>query len=138
MTTTDAQKWLGRVRGLDREIIRLIEARAQLMARLTRTTTTYKADIVQSTASPHKMDSLAELADEIDAEADRLAETRSEVLLAILHLEDWRHRAVLSERYLSGKKWEQIAVDAGYSWRQIHRLHRAALAAMAEYLEERR
>lgn len=36
---------------------------------------------------------------------------------------------VLMLRYIEGKRWEQIAIDLGYSYRNITRLHGKALAA---------
>lgn len=34
---------------------------------------------------------------------------------------------VLRLRYIQGRKWEDAAVEMGYSWKQIHRIHSAAL-----------
>ena len=32
-----------------------------------------------------------------------------------------------SEQYIKGLKWEKIAVEMGYAWAQIHRIHSSAL-----------
>ena len=42
-------------------------------------------------------------------------------------LEDDREKELLTLRYLRGMKWEEIAVNMGYSWRKIHYLHGEAL-----------
>lgn len=39
---------------------------------------------------------------------------------------------VLHKRYLNNQKWEPIARNFGYSWRQVHRLHGKALDAILE------
>ena len=36
-------------------------------------------------------------------------------------------RTLLRCHYLEGKKWEDVCVEIGYSWRQTHRLHAEAL-----------
>jgi len=38
---------------------------------------------------------------------------------------------LLTLRYIEGKRWEQIAVDLGYSYRNVIRLHGKALFAFA-------
>ena len=40
---------------------------------------------------------------------------------------DEREKELLTLRYLKGLKWEEIAVNMGYSWRKIHYLHGEAL-----------
>ena len=47
-------------------------------------------------------------------------------------------RAVLEHRYLRMQSWEQIAVDMGYSWRHLHRLHGMALAEIRTVLQDRK
>lgn len=42
-------------------------------------------------------------------------------------LEDDREKELLTLRYLRGMKWEEIAVNMGYSRRKIHYLHGEAL-----------
>ena len=36
-------------------------------------------------------------------------------------------RVLLRYRYIEALKWEEICVALNYSWRQVHRLHNAAL-----------
>lgn len=38
-----------------------------------------------------------------------------------------RERYLIRARYVELKTWEQIAVDMNYSWKQVHRIHSAAL-----------
>lgn len=44
-----------------------------------------------------------------------------------MQLEDGRFRAVLTERYLNNKRWEQIAVDMNYTYRNVIKIHGKAL-----------
>lgn len=47
-------------------------------------------------------------------------------------------RAVLEHRYLRMQSWEQIAVDMGYSWRHLHRLHGMALSEARRVLQDKK
>lgn len=47
-------------------------------------------------------------------------------------------RAILERRYLRMMQFEQIAVDMGYSWRHVHRLHGLALAEAQKILLTKR
>lgn len=41
-----------------------------------------------------------------------------------------RERTLIRLYYAEGLTWEQVAVTMNYSWRQIHRIHGAALEAL--------
>lgn len=45
---------------------------------------------------------------------------------------DSTQRAILRARYIQGYHWEKICYECGYSWRQTHRLHKAALRKLEE------
>lgn len=63
----------------------------------------------------------------INKEWDQLLDLRKEARERIMQLEDGRFRAVLTERYLNNKRWEQIAVDMNYTYRNVLYLHGKAL-----------
>lgn len=42
-----------------------------------------------------------------------------------------REKYLIRARYIELKNWEQIAVDMGYSWRGIHKIHSGALKMLA-------
>lgn len=42
-----------------------------------------------------------------------------------------RERIVLRMRYIKGMRWEEICTVTHYSWRQVHRIHGAALARLS-------
>lgn len=39
-------------------------------------------------------------------------------------------RELIRLRYLEGLKWEEVAVEIGYSWQQTHRIHARALVKL--------
>ena len=59
---------------------------------------------------------------------DRLVTLRQEIGMAIDSVPDARLRELLRLRYIDGLSFEQIAVRMNYSWRQVIRLHGAALS----------
>lgn len=59
------------------------------------------------------------LQDETDDFLKRLREVRELIKL----VDDPMQRLILQKRYINYQKWEVIAADLGYSWRQVHRLH---------------
>ena len=65
--------------------------------------------------------------DSLWAENEELACEMAEVEKAVGRLADGNCRQVLWERYISGKKWTEIAEEMCYSEQHIHRLHQKAL-----------
>ena len=63
----------------------------------------------------------------VNSEWDTLISMRDAALRMINVLRDPDHQAVLRERYVSCRDWENIAVDLGYSWRKTFYVHRQAL-----------
>lgn len=50
----------------------------------------------------------------------------NDIELAINELDE-REQYLIRARYIDCKAWEQICVDMGYEWAQIHRIHANAL-----------
>ena len=46
-------------------------------------------------------------------------------------------RRIFRCRYIEGKSWEAVCVAVGYSWRQAHNIHSAALDKLAEAYREK-
>ena len=42
-----------------------------------------------------------------------------------------REKYLIRARYIDSRSWEQIAVDMGYSWRQVHYIHADALKLLS-------
>lgn len=122
-----AKQYLNRVRRVDKEITALISLADRTRDSLERITQNYDGDGAQSTKDPHKFDRLAELEDLIDQKIDEQLKLKTETLNTIMQLDNRLHREVLIGHYLNMKTWEQVAVDMGYSWRQIMNFHGSAL-----------
>ncbi len=45
----------------------------------------------------------------------------------IRHMENEDEQRVLRLRYIRGMKWEEVALEMGYSWQHTHRIHAKAL-----------
>ena len=77
---------------------------------------------------------LSDYAAILDEQIDLLKEERLEKVRCYQKIERQIHQMenedeqeVLRLRYILGMKWEEVAVKMDYSWRQIHRIHSAAL-----------
>ena len=64
---------------------------------------------------------------EIGASIDQLERTRLQVESVINSVPNVNQRNVLRLRYISGKTWEQIAVDLAFSYQWVCELHGRAL-----------
>ena len=71
----------------------------------------------------------ADFAAQVDAQIDKLIDIKQEIAAVITEVPDTTLRTLLTKRYLNFEKWEKIAVDLNYSWRQVMRLHGQALRA---------
>ena len=81
---------------------------------------------------------IVQLEADLAADIERWTEAVRAVRDVIGGVADPRLRAVLEHRYLRMQSWEQIAVDMGYSWRRVHRLHGMALAEAQKVLQEKK
>lgn len=131
------KEWLMRGRGIEREIKSLEQSQREAYERLTRATTSLNNVSVRATKDPHLFDAYAAMSDEIQARTASLIGVRVEIIQATEKLEDVNQRALLIERYVNGKTWERICVDMKYSWKQVHRIHGAALQAIEPFISER-
>lgn len=76
----------------------------------------------------HTVAHIDDLTRQLDQRLDRLVTLRREIGRAIDSVPDARLRELLRLRYIEGLSFEQIAVRMNYSWRQVIRLHGAALS----------
>lgn len=92
----------------------------------------YDKDRVQVSPA-NRMEELIPKLIKIEAElTDALVKYNTEVLKRtqeISELSNPMHVTVLTARYCNGKKWEEIAVETGYTFRHILRIHGDALQA---------
>lgn len=133
---TNVRQWLGRARGIDREIEALLRDIQETRDRLMKITQSYTSDGAQNTKDPHKYDKLVELEDQTNQRIDELLEAKKEIASTIGKLEDHRQRTVLYSYYVRCKTLEQIAVEMHYSYRQTKRFHRQGVAGIQGMLQE--
>lgn len=70
---------------------------------------------------------MVDLEKELDEKIDRMVELRIKIEKEISLVADQRYRSILQMRYINGWTLEKIAVETGYSWRQVNRIHGQAL-----------
>lgn len=75
----------------------------------------------------HTLERLGELAGELTHQWDKMVRLRREIGAAIDTVPDARLRELLRLRYIEGMTWERVAVQMGYSYMQVCRLHGKAL-----------
>lgn len=122
-----ARQWLGRARGINREIDMLERALQDARDSATKITQNYESDGAQSSKDPHKLDRLAEYADMIREKQNDLYAMRQEITEAIYQLQDSRQRMVLFEYYINCRSWEAVAAKTHYSWRNTMYIRKTAL-----------
>ena len=123
-----AKQFLSRGRWIEREISALMRTRDETRDRLTHITQNYDGDGAQSTKDPHKFDALVELEYKLDERIDALCAVKTEILDTICKLEDSRERLALQLYYIDMKTWEEVCVEMNYSWKQIMRIRKRAIA----------
>jgi len=129
-----AKQYMNRVRRVDQEIQMLERLIQRTRESVEAVTQKYDGDGAQATKNPHKFDRLVELEGLVDQKIQEQLTLKAETLLTIGKLKDRRQRMVLTEYYLEMKTWEQVAVDIGYSYQHVMRLHGYALKAVSEIM----
>ncbi len=123
--------YLWRVRDAERELKLLGQEYEQAKADILHLKAIqYDADKVSGGKIGDLSDAIAALegyAERVNAKWDELIALRTEAEELIGKITDGRCREVLTRRYLHGQTLERIAIDLGYSYRQIKRIHGGAL-----------
>lgn len=78
---------------------------------------------------------LDEMIEELKNERLERAKLRQRIERNIRALNNEDEQEVLRFRYIKGLKWEEVAVEMGYSWKQIHRIHSSALHNLKDDIE---
>ena len=126
-----AREYLSQAHRLDQRI----DAKIAQIANLNELATKCTSTLTGMPRNPNRgsstmADAVAKIVDlqaEINRDIDHLVDLKREmvtVIKAVAHIE---HQTLLEKRYLCYQTWEQIAVDMGYSVRQVYRLHDEAL-----------
>lgn len=67
---------------------------------------------------------------------DAILSKRSDIMDVLRKMNDLTQYQVLYKRYIEGKRWEQIAVETGYTYRSVTRIHGRGLASVQNILDE--
>lgn len=136
MEMQEVKDWLNRGFRLDRELTALERSKMNLYLRAVSVTQRYDGEAVAGSKDPHKMESYLAYADLVERQAAKLADISAEIFRVITRVRDTRERTVLIHRYLNFMTWEAIGKAMDYSWRQVMRIHGAALRSVKKILEE--
>lgn len=79
-----------------------------------------------------------DLKEEINQDIDHLVDLKKAAYDLLNRVENERYVDVLHRRYFLHQSFEQIAVDLGYTYRNICYIHGKALVAFGEVLDEER
>jgi len=126
-----AKEYLRRAYTLDCEIKAKQLQIERLQSIANQTTGMYEALRVSGTSSRSKLENgvldIMELKDELGIMMTRYRATYREIMSTIEIVRNPTYRQLLNLRYLCFLKWEEVAVQMGYSFRNVIRLHGEAL-----------
>ena len=128
------KEFLNQYLNAEKEIGIKLDQIARLRELSTKITQTLTPDKVKSNSENRLESSVSKIVDierEIGASIDQLERTRLQVESVINSVPNVNQRNVLRLRYISGMKWEQIAVKLNYDYRWELRLHGKALNKIA-------
>lgn len=133
------KEYLLQIRKYDRLINNKLETIASLRSLVTSVTIELKSDVVQNSGTKDKMasavDRIVDLEREIDRDIDQFVNLKREVMSVIDKVEDSVLIDILYKRYFRYEKWEEIAIEMNYSYRQVTRLHGQALQDVRKIIE---
>lgn len=113
-----------------KNIEKLEEKLLEINTQLQRITTCYTLVSVSRTGGRDVMGELIvkkiEVEEEINRKLQESYRKLNEIEKAIEKLDE-REKLLMRLRYIQGKSWAEICDEMGYSWRQIHRIHKEAL-----------
>lgn len=125
-----AKEWLNRGRNLNEEINALIKAKEKALYDACNVSIAYDKERVQTSqnnSTEAKFTRFADYSKYIDERIDKLYKIKQEILKAVSAVDNSTYRALLIERYINFKTWEQIADYMNYSRMHVTRLHGRAL-----------
>ncbi|MCL2343358.1 MAG: DUF1492 domain-containing protein [Firmicutes bacterium] len=133
-----AKEFLSQAWDLNREIKAKESQIRILREQATRVHAVILGDKVQTSPQPDRVGDIVaritDLAEDYAMDVERLRDVKAEIHSAINKVSRAKYRAVLTERYINFKRWEDIAAENKYSWKTVHRIHAAALKEIVERL----
>lgn len=134
-----AKEYLSQIRRLDTRIRIRKEELEALRTRAQGVAMRYESDGSScATRDVHRQEKLyldiIELEEEIAGKTEELIRKRQEILEKVEQLKDHNSMQVLYSRYFEFRKWEEIAVEMHYTYRQVLRIHGRALQELEDLL----
>lgn len=129
-----AKEYLSQAKFLDQRINSKIQQVASLNDLATKATSTLTGMPRNPNHATSTMEeTIAKIIDlqaEINRAIDRLVDLKQEITAVIKAVDNNEYQTLLEKRYLCFLSWEKIAVEMGYSIRNIQILHGKALASV--------
>lgn len=137
----DAKEYLRSIKKADAIINEKLKELDQLRGMRYKVTQALKPVMVSGGGShggfTEASDRLIDLEHEINKDIDRFVDLKREAGALLRKLDNPQHYKVLHQHYVMFETFEQIAVDMGYSYRNVCYLHGRALQAFQRVLDER-
>ena len=136
-----AINYLEKIGILDAQINNDIDELAQLEALATKTTSAFGGERVQASVSQDKMADcvvkIEELKSRLSDEIVGLLDYKNEARQVLSEACDSDCCSLLHKRYFLGRKWEEIAVEMGFTYQWVSGgLHQRALSQVQRVLDE--
>ena len=132
MTT---KEYLSQAYRIDQRIDSKLEQVLSLRVLLGKATATLTDTPRPATLDPRSMEEvvakMVDLESEINEDIDTLVDLKQEITRVIKGVENPEHQTLLELRDLCFKRWEDIAVEMGYSPRRLYELHELALGQIS-------
>ena len=127
----NAREYLSQAYRIDQRINSKLEQVMSLRDLLGKANVTLTGMPKSPTPNPHSMEEIivkmVDLESEINDDIDTLVDLKAEIMRCIKRVDNPEYQTLLELRYLCFKRWEEIAVDTGYSLRRLYELHNSAL-----------
>lgn len=134
-----AKEFLNQYLDADRALDCKLEQLARLRAKAAKVTTIIGGERVQGGIDGSRLEAIAEkimdLEREIAQDIDQLKAKQSAVEAMILRLNSAREMDILTNKYIFGVTWDDIALFERCTKRQIFRLHENALKKIEKFLK---
>ena len=130
MTYDDKVAWLRRYQDSlrrERELGQELEQLRSRACKVTRALTGMPGGGGEGQRLPRAVESIVQAQQELQAQVNVCGAIRREVVEALEQIANPRDHEILRRRYLLGQKWEQIAVEMYYSYKQVRRRHRVCV-----------
>ncbi|MBQ6712470.1 MAG: DUF1492 domain-containing protein [Selenomonadales bacterium] len=125
----EVKRWLKSAWVLKKQIEANMDEITALRTLACRVTPMYKESLGGSkeNRTENTVARIVDLESDIRRDTEKLVRRVEEIRTAIERIDDERCRVVLTKRYLTYMKWENIASEMHYSVKQIFRFHEKAL-----------